>query len=117
MVDNDYVSITKKIITCRKKFGFRPNDNVLQNFAYQRLSVEKEIKNLKETIKDYADNVIRHFRLTGLVSFRGNARFIDISEGFVEIVEEILNKFKLEWHKFANEEDYINFLLSDIEIE
>src|SRR4051812_5512689 len=96
MVDNDCVAITEKIISYRKKFGFRPNDSVLQNFAYRRLSVKKEIKNIKKTARDYADNVIRHFRLTGLISFRGSARFIDISEEFIEVVEKILNKFKLE---------------------
>ena len=117
MVDNNYKTIAERIISCRKKFGFQPTENVLQSFVYQRLSAKREIKNLKGTTRDYADNVIRHFRFTGLISFRGGVRFIDISDGFIEVVEGILKKFKLKWQEFSNEEDYVNFLLSDIEIE
>jgi hypothetical protein len=100
MINNDYDFIVREIIVFRKKFGScsykgEEYEKYLIDFAFQKLETKKEIKNIRKTSKDYADNVIRHFRLTGLVSFRGNTRFIDISEGFSEVVEKILEKFKM----------------------
>ncbi|MCE8162667.1 MAG: AlwI family type II restriction endonuclease [Candidatus Moeniiplasma glomeromycotorum] len=111
--NNDYSSITEQIISHRKKFGI--SNNFKQKSFIQHLSQlakvkEDEIKT--ETVKDYVDNVIRHFRLTGLISYRGGARFIDLSKIFDEEIKQIIEKNEPKWKEFSLGE-YVGHLLED----
>lgn len=62
-------------------------------------------------VSEYPDEFIRKMRLTGLISLRGNGRFLDINkkkEGIASYVLETYSKYK----KYSTEVEYFNHMSS-----
>ncbi|WNE40640.1 MAG: hypothetical protein mread185_000097 [Mycoplasmataceae bacterium] len=116
--NNNYKIIVETIIENRKKNGISNDFNknyFIQFISRKTGSSEDKIKN--DTIKDYTDNVIRHFRLTGLITFRGGARFIDLTKRFIEEIRNIMKVTELRWKEFSVEEYIEHLLKDDLELE
>lgn len=63
------------------------------------------------TMRDYADSIIRWFRMTKLIYYRGGGRYIDIAPSRVAEVKRLLDVIKLNSIDFETEEEYTNYLI------
>ena len=63
----------------------------------------------KSIMVDYPDEFIRKMRLTGLISFRGAGRFIDINKNEIEKVEYVLEKYST-YPTFEDEKAYFDYM-------
>ena len=85
-------------------------DRVVDLFDISDQKDIEKIKRKQDDLFDYSDSIIRYFRQTGFIYFRGSGRYIDLS---VEKETEISRL--LEWSDgsakhFEDEIDYINYL-------
>jgi hypothetical protein len=76
-------------------FGYTNEDNL-----------RKQIANLK----DYADSSLRYFRITGLISVRGNGHYVDIAADKSAEAKSVIDTVSLPATHFSTEEDYLNYL-------
>ena len=72
----------------------------------QTADIEKWINNLY----DYGDSIRRYFRQTGLVYYRGNGYYTDLSPSRLVEIESILETFSGSSQVFNNADDYIQYL-------
>lgn len=125
--NNDYKTLSKIINEFREKFGYNTSKELVYEHVMSFLNEENQIKNtlvkadkefIKEKGTDYKidkitretpDEIVRKLRLTRLVSFRGNARFLDINPDEKEKVDFILNTYAKNM-TFSNENDYFNYM-------
>ncbi len=121
----DYQDIdahAKAIIEWRKKLKGKSskeikiiNDEYKNSFAKNFLDSEdpEKIKVLLATLKDYGDNAIRYFHLTGFFHIRGNGFYIDLQERRSIEIQSLLAFDNAKPDKFTSKEAYINYI-SDI---
>lgn len=55
------------------------------------------------------DEYIRKMRMSGLLSLRGNGRFLDINSFEIESVTYVMNNY-MKYPKFDKEDDYIDYM-------
>ena len=61
----------------------------------------------KSLTSDYVDEFIRKMRLSGLISFRGAGRFLDINQKELEKVEYIISTYS-DYEIYTNEKEYFD---------
>ena len=83
--------------------------------SFLESSNPKEIKKLRENLKDYGDNAIRYFRLTRLLYIRGNGFYIDLEPRRETEIKNILELDNGELKKFDSKEEYLNFISNILE--
>lgn len=64
---------------------------------------------LKSIASEYPDEFVRKMRMTGLVSFRGAGRFIDVNHVEDEKVAYILNTYSC-YEKYENEDSFFDYI-------
>ena len=106
--DNDAKAAYKYIKNIRKLKGFNYSDE----FIYERcLSVLKSDNRkyfkMEKICRESVDEYIRKMRMTGLLSLRGNGRFLDINS-FEKDSTKIENYST--YPKFETENDYIEYM-------
>ena len=80
--------------------------NTFKIDSNQTADIETWINNLY----DYGDSIRRYFRQTGLVYYRGNGYYTDLSPSRLVEIESILEKFDGSSLIFNNADDYIQYL-------
>tara|TARA_B110000503_G_scaffold116132_1_gene174948 strand:- start:299 stop:1819 length:1521 start_codon:yes stop_codon:yes gene_type:complete len=106
--DADYVTLANYILAFREKWGFAASDEVVLE-ACEEINGGWHAKMQKtKVVSEYPDEALRKFRLTGLISLRGNGRFVawnsDKSEVIGYVLEEHANLLE-----FDSEEEYFEF--------
>jgi hypothetical protein len=81
--DSDYIALAKLIQHIRAQYNFTPSEDVIYDQCKIMLNVtnargENRFKK-SNILHEMPDEFIRKMRLTGLISIRGNGRFIDIN--------------------------------------
>lgn len=71
--------------------------------------IQKKVNNLY----DYGDSAIRYFRMTGLLYYRGNGRYIDLAPTRAVEIQRILETFSGQSLEFRTIDDYLHYM-SDI---
>lgn len=71
--------------------------------------IQKKVNNLF----DYGDSAIRYFRMTGLLYYRGNGRYIDLAPTRAVEIKKILETFSGKPLEFKTVDDYLHYM-SDI---
>lgn len=128
--NSDENALYNKIKHIRKEVGFQYSDEYMYDICLEILGCQTEEE--KEKNKKYfkiekicnesVDEYIRKMRSTGLLSLRGNGRFLDFNSFESKKIEYILEKYS-DFELFENKEDYFNYVgeidqdLFDIEIE
>lgn len=110
MKDCDFKKAAENIIEYRNKFEKKFNSDYFANYFK-----ENDIIKLKDKtfIKDYPDEIIRKFSMTGLFQVHGRANYSYIR--FVEFnivkINQLLDSYKdYKYENFANEVDYENYV-------
>ena len=108
--DNDAQAVYRYIKNLRKLRGF----NYSEEFIYERcLSILKSDNRnylkMEKICRESVDEYIRKMRMTGLLSLRGNGRFLDINSFEKDTVEYVIEHY-LTYPRFETEDDYISYM-------
>ena len=108
--DNDAEKLYLRIKKLRKKYRFSPSWEMIIKICKEEIMKGKVIKrDHKSIINDYPDEFIRKMRLTGLISLRGNGKFIDINKNEKKKINYVLKNYS-KYKKYDTEKSYFNYL-------
>jgi len=108
--NNDADELYKLIKEIRKNYGYSPSPEVIIDICINKIMEGKFKKfNPKSILVDYPDEFIRKMRLTGLISFRGSGRFIDINKNEQKKVDYVLEKYST-YKKYITEDEYFEYM-------
>lgn len=68
-----------------------------------------KVRDVESILTDYVDEFIRKMRLTGVISLRGNGRFLDINQNEIASVNNIL-RVGFQDLEFSNEREYFDYI-------
>ena len=105
--DSNYEKLAEAIIDIRRMYGFTPSDEVILEKCYSLISLTK--RDDKSILIDYPDDFIRKMRLTGLISLRGNGRFIDINKNEKKAIEYLL-KTNLTYPLHSTQKEFFTYM-------
>lgn len=115
--NSDYKSLAKKIIEIRKKYAYTVSEEIIYEICIDLLrsrdKTTDQLKNefkFRKITKEAVDDFIRKMRITGIISLRGNGRFLDINKEENEKVEYILETY--DYCKYSNKKEYIDAITS-----
>jgi len=95
--DNDFRALATLIQHIRAAYSFTPSEDIIYEHCKEMLNVttvERENRFKKSNItQEMPDDFIRKMRLTGLVSIRGNGRFIDFNKLEMKKIEYCLENY------------------------
>lgn len=108
--DNDAYAAYQYIKSIRKAVGFNCSDE----YIYEKcLSIlESENRNyfkMEKICHEAVDEYIRKMRMSGLLSLRGNGRFLDINSFESESATYVMDNY-MEYPKFDDEDAYIDYM-------
>lgn len=108
--DNDAHAVYQYIKGIRKEVGFTCSDE----FIYEKcLSIlESDNRNylkMEKICHEAVDEYIRKMRMSGLLSLRGNGRFLDINSFEAESAVYVMDTY-MEYPKFDDEDAYIDYM-------
>lgn len=108
--NNDAQAVYRYLKNIRKLRGF----NYSEEFIYERClailkSDNRNYLKIEKICHEAMDEYIRKMRMTGLLSLRGNGRFIDINSFEKKSVDYIIEHYST-YPKFDTEDDYIDYM-------
>ena len=108
--DHNAHDLCLRIKRLRKKHGLRPSWEVILDICQNEIMGNADIKRDAASITvDYPDDFIRKMRLTGLISLRGNGRFIDINRNEEKTAAHILRTYSSP-RKYSSEREYFEHM-------
>lgn len=107
--NNDAEELYRRIVKLREDHGYEPSDEVIEKICTQEILGGFKRFKLKSIVSEYPDDFVRKMRLTGLVSFRGAGRFIDINHVEDAKVDYIIKTYS-SYKKYKKEEDYFQYM-------
>lgn len=113
--DNDAYSVYKRIKKLRQEYRYSPSNEVIANICTREILGGFKRFDLDSIVHEYPDEFIRKMRMTGLISFRGAGRFIDINHAEDAKVDYIIGHYS-HYEKYVTEEEYFNYM-SSIDLE
>lgn len=106
--DNDARSLSQFIIEFRKKWAYTPSSEVVFDACERIQGGWNKSEKLSTITKELPDEVLRKFRLTGLISIRGNGRFISLNKDLKEIADYLLENYN-SLEEFSDEREYFEY--------
>ena len=107
--NNDAESLYQRIKLLRKEYKYNPSDEVKEDICVNEILGGFKKFKLKSIVSEYPDDFVRKMRMTGLISFRGGGRFIDINHNEDDKINYILTKYA-SYRKYASKEEYFNYM-------
>ena len=110
--DNDAAAICDKICEIRSKYSFNCSDEVIYEICLEMLGARPEQRNrfkIEQITGEAIDDFIRKMRITGIVSLRGNGRFLDFNTFEQKNIDYVLEKYA-DYQKFASKKDYFEYM-------
>jgi len=110
--DNDADSLYKKIKEIRTNVGFRYSDEYMWEICLNLLDANESQQNRFKSSQicgELVDEYIRKMRTTGLLSLRGNGRFLDFNHFEDAKIKYILDNYG-QVKDFANQEEYYRYV-------
>ena len=108
--DNSAEQLYSRIKRLRKRHGLSPSWEIIFDICQKEIMKREHIKrDHKSIMVDYPDEFIRKMRLTGLISLRGNRRFIDINKNEKKKISYILKNYS-NYKKYDTEEKYFQYI-------
>ena len=110
--DNDAKALYNKIKQIRKKVGYSYSDEYMYEICLELLGATEEQRNrfkLSQICGEAVDEYIRKMRTTGIISLRGNGRFIDYNAWEVEKIDYILEHYS-EYKTFESRDEYFEYI-------
>ncbi len=90
-------------------FKDKLNEKVITVFD---VHTQKEIDKKASNLQDYADSVIRWFRKTQYIMYRGAKRYVDISPSRLEQAKQLVNNLPLSSNHYSDKESYRQYLVN-----
>lgn len=94
--DNDANALYKRIKELRHQYRFTYGDEVIYDICLELLGATREPSSrfkMNQITGEAVDEFIRKMRITGIVSLRGNGRFIDFNTFESEKIQYILDNY------------------------
>ena len=101
-----------KIKCLRQEYGFSYGDEIIYEMCLDILGATYEQKNrfkLNQITGEAVDEFIRKMRITGIVSLRGNGRFIDFNSFEIEKIEYILDNY-VSYNSYNSKQDFYEYM-------
>ncbi len=107
--DNNANALYERIKQLRSDYRYSPSPEVIQDICINEILGGFKTFKLKSIVSEYPDDFIRKMRMTGLISFRGGGRFIDINHNEDEKVDYILKHYA-KYRKYTDEWEYFEYM-------
>lgn len=108
--DNDAYAVYQYIKDIRKNVGFKCSDEYIYEKCLNILENDnREYLKIKKICHESVDEYIRKMRMSGLLSLRGNGRFLDINRFEKELSEYVIENY-MTYPKYDSEDDYIDYM-------
>ena len=108
--DNDAYAVYQYIKNIRKAVGFKCSDEFIYEKCLSILgSDNRNYLKMDKICHEAVDEYIRKMRMSGLLSLRGNGRFLDINTFEQESAVYVMENY-MEYPKFDNEDAYIDHM-------
>ena len=110
--DNDVVALYKAIKEFRKLHRFTYGDEVMYDRCLQILGADETKKKrfkMNQITGEVVDEFIRKMRITGLISLRGNGRFIDFNSFESERIDYVICAYT-DFVIFDTKKDYFKYM-------
>jgi hypothetical protein len=109
--DNDAEKLYRRIKEIRSKYGYSPSSEVIEDICVNEILGGYKKFKLKSIVSEYPDEFVRKMRMTGLISFRGGGRFIDINHNEDEKINYIIEHYS-SYRKYTSEKKYFEYMSS-----
>jgi hypothetical protein len=114
--NSDFKALAQAILEFRKVYRFNPSREVIYDYVGRIHGGWIPTKDKIETItKEYPDDLLRKFRLTGLFSLRGNGSILAINNDLRDTANYIFENHS-EVFEFDSEREYFDFV-SQVDFE
>lgn len=108
--DNNALAAYRYIKNIRKLRGFNYSDEFIYERCLEILnSTNRNYLKLEKICHESVDEYIRKMRMSGLLSLRGNGRFLDINGFEKDLADYVVLNYST-YPKFTTEETYINYM-------
>ena len=110
--DNDYKKLYHEIKNIRKEVGYNYSDEYMYDICLKLLGVTHEQENrfkMSQICKEAVDEYIRKMRSTGVISLRGNGRFVDYNTWEIEKINYILENYS-KYEEFKSKDEYFEYM-------
>lgn len=110
--NNDAQELYRLIKSLRKRYKFTYGDEVIYEICLNMLGATEDQKNrfkMSQITGEAVDEFIRKMRITGVVSLRGNGRFLDFNKFEIDNINYILQNYTT-YNKFSTKEAYFNYM-------
>lgn len=110
--DNDAERVYLDIKELRKKFGFTYSDEIIYEKCLQLLGAGEDKKKrfkIEQITGEAIDEFIRKMRITGIISLRGNGRFLDFNHFEIEIIKYVLENYSY-CKSFSTKKEYFDYV-------
>lgn len=110
--DGNAEALYKRIKEIRKAVKYSYSDEYMYEICLELLGASKQQRNrfkMSQICGEAVDEYIRKMRTTGIISLRGNGRFIDYNAWEMEKIDYILDNYSA--HKtFESKEEYFDYI-------
>jgi len=106
--NNNAKELAEFIIEFRRKWAYTPSSEVVFDTCEQIQGGWNKVEKLATITKELPDEVLRKFRLTGLISIRGNGRFISLNSDLKKVSDYLLNNYS-SLETFTTEREYFDY--------
>lgn len=108
--DNNAYSAYQYIKKIRKAVGFTCSDEYIYEKCLSILeSDNRKCFKIEKICHEAVDEYIRKMRMSGLLSLRGNGRFLDINSFEKDSAAYVMEHY-IEYPKFEEDDDYIDYM-------
>ncbi len=110
--NNDADSLYRKIKELRAEYNFSYSDEIIYDICLDLLGVGEDKKKrfkLDQITGEAVDEFIRKMRITGIISLRGNGRFLDFNTFEMDKINYILANYS-KYPLFDSKEAYFNYM-------
>lgn len=110
--NRDAKALYEKIKELRKQYRFTYGDEVIYEICLKLLGATEEQKNrfkINQITGEAVDEFIRKMRITGVVSLRGNGRFIDFNSFEMEKIEYILDSYT-DYRNYSSKREFFDYM-------
>ena len=110
--DNDAYKLYSLIKSLRRRYKFTYGDEIIYEICLKMLGATEEQKNrfkISQITGEAVDEFIRKMRITGVVSLRGNGRFLDFNMFEIDNINYILQNYTT-YKKYDSKEAYFTYM-------
>ena len=110
--NGDAYALYLKIKELRRKYHFTYGDEIIYEICLNLLGATDEQRNrfkINQITGEAVDEFIRKMRITGIISLRGNGRFIDFNSFESEKINYILNNYK-DYKIYTTKESFFEYI-------